>query len=148
MELSKPVKLLFRKREQQQRDGSILCFSRRSVLTGLFGKHACGHHRYCGKWLHYECDCPLEPGTTGRNYLDNVVPETLAPNTITVIGFLFVMVPHFYVMALEVCGIDQGQWIYLVYGVSILLYIVATLDSRSATTRMATKPARSATRHV
>ena len=58
---------------------------------------------------------------------DNWVPEWLAPNTITVVGFLFNLVPHLYVMATEALGYEHSRWIYLVHGLCILIYIVAAL---------------------
>ena len=54
----------------------------------------------------------------------NWVPKNIAPNLITVIGFLFNVFPHCFVMGTEWLGYKHSREIYFIHGACILLYVV------------------------
>lgn len=99
-------------------------FTYQDLLNSRTGK-ALVEYKYHGRDDSILYEHVISPGC---DYLTNhVIPSWLAPNTITVAGFLFNLVPHLYVMIGDYFGVEHGPCIYFVHGVCILLYVVIYL---------------------
>ena len=58
----------------------------------------------------------------------NFVPEWMAPNLITLIGFMFVVIPHILIRTIAPHEDDVvPPWLYVVNGLGLYIYTVSSI---------------------
>lgn len=86
-------------------------------------KKALKEHKYNGKddsILYAKFISPL-----CQVIVEKYLPETLAPNLITVVGFFIGLFPHILIILFDRPGTTTGGFLCVLQGVCILIYSVA-----------------------
>ena len=95
-------------------------------LKSRESQEALRNYKYSGSDESYIYKYVLSP--LAAYLVDTIIPSTMAPNTVTMIGFSFMILT--YVLSIIYCptyDTEAPSWLYIFFGVSILFY--QTLDN-------------------